>query len=194
MKKLFLLFAIALVVPVSISCGENDNRKKNAVFVTFVVVVGGALVYKYWWNKSPETPTPSADNPTPNTNNANPQQDIQEKLTPPVPAVPLNKVIPAPDVSDEDHKIVENALNASKKPTDTSAKPMPIICPPTKTEQPKILTPEPKQQSKPTIQTTNPQKPREFSLSNSFEKVSNRANPANIDHATNDYLDIIMGY
>lgn len=163
MKKFFLLFTIALVLPAATHCGENDNGR----FSKTTFVVGGLLVVgilygagKYWLSSSPTT-TP-ADNPTLNTNNAPPshkasadtvnlQQDIQEKLTPPVSTIPLNKVIPVSDVPDEDHKIVENALNAS-------------------------------------------QKPREFSLSNSFEKVSNRANPANIDHATNDYLDIIIGY
>lgn len=186
MKKFFLLLAIALVVPVSTSCSEDNNRKKNALFAGVLVLVGGALVYKYWWNKSPETSTPSADNPTPNANNTNPQQNNPEQITPPVPAIPLNKVIPVPDVPDEDHKAIENTFNASKKPIDTDAKPTPIICPPTKTEQPKAILAEKTPQS---VRSSYGE-----ILCDALKRFNHRSSTANVDQPNNDLFDIIMGH
>jgi hypothetical protein len=199
MKKLSLLFAIALIIPVSTYCSQGGDGQRLTtggliVGVATVVLIGyGAL--KYWTSDSP-TSSPSSfakasdsakatsDASTDTTaDTANPQQNNQGKIIPPVPAIPLNKLIPVPGISDEDHKAVENALNASKKPTDTNAKPTPIICPPTKTEQPK-----------PTLQATISQKTQGFSLGDACEKINNRSCPKNIDHPTNDYLDIISGY
>lgn len=198
MKKLFLLLAIALVIPVSTHCGENNDQRfsKTAFLVggTMIVVIGYGA-YNYYFPSSPALPT---------IDNQQEKKSIhQEQKTHTLPPadIRLNKL------THEDPKKLEDLLNPSKKPapahlpektSNADAKPAPIVQTAKKEEPTKILNPEPKELPKAILAEEKTTKSASSSygevLCNAFEKMSNRSNPTNVDHATNDYLDIIVGY
>lgn len=219
MKKSLLIFIALSILPLSASHRGNDGNGKNKDFNPLVgaIILGGCggLVY-YWWNRTPATPAAPVNNPTLQ------QQPGSQQHNPVVRLNKLDQPSPEDrkkldDLLSASRKPAPSPL--SEKTEEPSPKLTPIVCAPTQKEPAKIVTneqpkttptiakgqqPIPKvapavqqQQSKPIQEMTEAQKTTQTNgviLCHSFEKITNRANPANIDNATNDYLDIITGY